>query len=78
DNGRPAGELFRRVGSNVTIYPGAKIICNGPVGDNVIVGANAVVTKPFPENVVLAGVPARVIRQIDYHEEVASGNVGKA
>jgi maltose O-acetyltransferase len=31
------------------------------LGDNVIVGAGAVVTKSFPENVILGGVPAKII-----------------
>jgi serine O-acetyltransferase len=54
--------LVPRVGNNVILYPGAKIIGKGRVGNNVIIGANAVVTKPFHDNLVLAGVPARVIR----------------
>ena len=39
----------------------------GPVtiGDNVIIGANAVVTKDVPSNSVVAGIPARVIRKLD-------------
>jgi len=32
------------------------------VGDNCIVGTNSVLTKAVPENAVVAGVPARVIR----------------
>ena len=32
------------------------------LGNNVIVGANAVVTKSFPDNSVIAGVPARLLR----------------
>jgi maltose O-acetyltransferase len=35
------------------------------LGDNVVVGANAVVTKSFPSNVIIAGVPAKVIKQIE-------------
>ena len=46
------------IGDNVSIMPGVTI------GDNVIVGANAVVTHSFPENVVIAGVPARIIRKL--------------
>lgn len=43
------------IGDNVSILPGVTL------GNNVIVGANAVVTKSFPDNAVIAGVPARVI-----------------
>ena len=43
------------IGDNVYIREGITL------GDNVVVGANAVVTKSFPDNVVIAGVPARII-----------------
>jgi len=32
------------------------------IGNNVIVGANSVVTKDFPDNCVIAGVPAKIIK----------------
>ena len=32
------------------------------IGENTIVGANSVVTKSFPANVVIAGVPAKIIK----------------
>ena len=47
------------IGGNVTILPGVKI------GNNVVVAAGAVVTKDVPDNVVVGGVPARVIKEID-------------
>jgi len=31
------------------------------LGDGCVVGANAVITKKFPDNVVVAGIPAKVI-----------------
>ncbi len=46
------------IGSNVTILQGVT------VGDNAIIGAGAVVTHDVPENMVVAGVPAKVIREI--------------
>lgn len=49
------------IGDNVFISPGAKCI-GGKIGNNVIVGANAVVTKDIPDNCVVAGVPAKIIR----------------
>jgi serine O-acetyltransferase len=49
-------------GEGVTIGVGAKIIGGITLGDNVQVGAGAVVTKSFPENAIIAGVPARLIR----------------
>lgn len=43
------------LGANSVILPGVEL------GDNVIVGAGAVVTKSFPEKVILGGVPAKII-----------------
>jgi acetyltransferase-like isoleucine patch superfamily enzyme len=51
-----------RVGNNVWIGYGACILRGVTVGDNAIIGTNAVVTKDVPPNAVVAGVPARVIR----------------
>jgi acetyltransferase-like isoleucine patch superfamily enzyme len=50
------------VGSNVWIGYGACILRGVSVGDNAIVGTNAVVTKDVPANAVVGGIPARVIR----------------
>ena len=52
------------IGKNVTICAGAKIIGNISIGNNVIIGANAVVVKNMPNNCVAVGVPAKVIRVI--------------
>ena len=50
------------VGSNVWIGYGACVLRGTRVGDNSIVGTNAVVTKDVPANAVVGGVPARVLR----------------
>lgn len=50
------------VESNVYIGTGAKILGKINVGKNAVIGANAVVVKDVPENAVVAGVPARIIR----------------
>jgi acetyltransferase-like isoleucine patch superfamily enzyme len=50
------------VGHNVWIGYGACVLRGVSIGDNAIVGTNAVVTRDFPANAVLAGVPARLIR----------------
>jgi len=50
------------VGHNVWIGYGACILRGVTVGDNSVIGTNAVVTKDLPENAVAAGAPARVIR----------------
>jgi acetyltransferase-like isoleucine patch superfamily enzyme len=50
------------VGHNVWIGYGACILRGVSIGENSVVGTSAVVTCSFPENAVVAGVPARVIR----------------
>jgi acetyltransferase-like isoleucine patch superfamily enzyme len=51
-----------RVGNNVWIGYGACILRGVTIGDNAVIGTNAVVTKDVPENAVVGGVPARMIR----------------
>jgi acetyltransferase-like isoleucine patch superfamily enzyme len=51
-----------RVGNNVWIGYGACILRGVTVGDNAVIGTNAVVTEDVPPNAVVGGVPARVIR----------------
>lgn len=50
---------------NVTIYAGAKVLGKVVLGSNCVVGANAVVVKDVPENCVVGGVPAQVIKRKD-------------
>lgn len=49
------------IGRNVYIGPGAKIFGDINIGDNVSIGANAVVNKSVPDGCVVIGVPARII-----------------
>lgn len=51
-----------RVGSNCWIGAGAVFLDGAEVGDGCVVAANAVVTRQFPDNVVIGGVPARVLK----------------
>lgn len=46
------------IGASATVLPGVRI------GDGAVVAAGAVVTKDVPENVVVGGVPARVLKKI--------------
>jgi acetyltransferase-like isoleucine patch superfamily enzyme len=48
------------LGANVTVLKGVTI------GENTVIAAGSVVTRSLPSDVVAAGVPARVIRRIDY------------
>lgn len=55
------------IGDNVYISPGVKIIKPVHIGNNVMIGANAVVNKNIPDNVVVAGIPAKIIKDVpDY------------
>jgi maltose O-acetyltransferase len=53
------------IGNDVWIG-GSSVICPGvTIGDRVVIGAGSIVTKSFPSDVVIAGNPARVIREIE-------------
>jgi len=49
---------------NVWIGEGVSILSNVRIGENSIIGANSVITKSIPENSVVAGNPAKIIKQI--------------
>lgn len=51
------------VGDNCYFGLDAKILGPVTIGNNVTVGANSVVTKDIPDNCVVGGVPAKIIRQ---------------
>ncbi|MGA2354455.1 MAG: acyltransferase [Terriglobales bacterium] len=53
------------VKKGASIGSGATILANTCIGENAIVGAGAVVTKDVPANTIVAGVPAKVLRQIE-------------
>jgi acetyltransferase-like isoleucine patch superfamily enzyme len=50
------------VGHNVWVGYGACVLRGVTVGDNAVIGTSSVVTKDVPENAVVAGAPARVLR----------------
>lgn len=60
------------IGNNVYISAGSRIIGKIKVGNNVIIGANAVVTKDIPDNSIVAGVPAKVIKNVDKDIDIYS------
>lgn len=50
------------IGNNVHISHGAVVFGGISIGNNVEIGANAVVNKPVPDNAIVAGVPAKILR----------------
>jgi len=57
------------LGSDIFVGSGAKIIGDIKIGNNVTIGANAVVVKSVPNNVVVGGVPAKIIRMKNQNEK---------
>jgi acetyltransferase-like isoleucine patch superfamily enzyme len=66
DRMKPVGKTAPvRLEKNVWIGDSA-IICKGvTIGENSIVGAGSVVTRDIPPNVIVAGNPAEIVREID-------------
>lgn len=54
-----------KIGNNVYIGYGTVILPGVNIGDNVVIGACALVSRDIPANSVAVGVPARVIKTID-------------
>ena len=54
-------ETFVKKGAS--IGSSSTILCGVTIGENAIVGAGAVVTKDVPPNTIVAGVPAKVIKE---------------
>lgn len=52
------------IGRNVWIAAGATVLGGVNIGENAVVGAGAVVTRDVPPNTFVAGVPARVVREL--------------
>jgi acetyltransferase-like isoleucine patch superfamily enzyme len=60
-------ETFVKKGAS--IGSSSTILCGITIGENAIVGAGAVVTKNVPPNTIVAGVPAKVIKEIATTED---------
>lgn len=67
------------IGDNVFIGVNSVILPGAHIGNNVIIGAGSVVSGDIPDNVVVAGNPAKVIRQLkDHYEHSKNGWRGEA
>lgn len=53
------------IGDNVFIGAGSIILPGVKIGNNVVIAAGSVVTKDIPDEVVAAGMPARVVKSIE-------------
>tara|TARA_R110002167_G_scaffold149980_4_gene343562 strand:- start:676 stop:1257 length:582 start_codon:yes stop_codon:yes gene_type:complete len=53
-----------KIGKNVSIYTGAIVIGDIIIGDNAIIGAGSVVVKDVPDNCVVVGNPAKIIKSL--------------
>jgi acetyltransferase-like isoleucine patch superfamily enzyme len=61
------------IGRNVWVGAKATITRGVTIGDNAVIAAHAVVTRDVPPNSLVAGLPARVIRQWTDEERQVEG-----
>lgn len=62
---RELGEIGEiKIGKNCWIGNNVSILKNSEIGDNTIVANGAVVSGKFPENVIIGGIPAKIIREL--------------
>lgn len=57
-------DLTPTIGKNVTVGANSVIIGDISIGNNVVVGAGSVVVKDVPDNVIVAGNPAKILSSI--------------
>lgn len=58
------------IGDNVFIGMNSIVLMGSKIGNNVIIGAGSLITGIIPDNVVVAGNPAHVIRTLDEHYHI--------
>ncbi len=59
-----------KIGEYVYIGPGAKLFGNIRIGNNVSIGANAVVSKDIPDNAIVVGNPGRIVSYQDKNQYI--------
>ena len=67
--GKDKGDRHPKVGNNVLIGAGAKILGNIKIGDNSRVGAGSVVLKSVPSGCTVVGVPAKTVKCDDDQDD---------
>lgn len=53
------------IGNNVWICGGVNVLSGVNIGNNVVIAAGAVVTKDVPNNCVIGGVPAKILKKLE-------------
>ena len=69
ENATIAGSV--RLEKNSSVWYGAVLRADTgriTIGENSVVGAGSVVTKDVPDNTIVAGNPARILREVSHHE----------
>ncbi len=61
--GKSGSENVPIIGNDVFIATGAKILGDLKIGNNCVIGANSVVVRDVPDNCVVAGIPAKIIKK---------------
>ena len=64
----PRQIMQTRIGKGVWIMPGVIIAPGVTIGDEAVIATGSVVTKDVPSRVLVAGVPAKVIKDLNEHE----------
>ncbi|MBI2104312.1 MAG: serine O-acetyltransferase [Candidatus Omnitrophica bacterium] len=65
--GKERGKRHPTIGHRVVIGAGAKVLGNITIGDDSMIGANAVVVRDVPPHSTVVGVPGRITRTKDRH-----------
>lgn len=60
------------IGDDCYIFDGAKVFGAVTVGDRVVVGTNSVVSRDVPSDVIVVGIPARVVKRRDTEPDAAA------
>jgi len=61
NNGKNNESGVPKIGDRVKLCAGSVIIGDIKIGNGVVIGANAVVTKDIPDNAIVAGIPATIL-----------------
>lgn len=61
--GKETGKRHPKIGNNVTLSAGVKVLGSIRIGDNSKIGAGAVVLKEVPSNCTVVGVPGCVVKK---------------